>query len=119
MSSVTLELVASVRNPFASKKRKKIIELKAFLNKIKKLLQKVEENTGWRQKRCFNLIPSETTPSLLVKICEISDPSGRYAEHRTMKGKEIYFYQGVNFIEEIEHGSTAYWNPGKLHSQDS
>ena len=27
MSSVTLELVASVRNPFASKKRKKVIEL--------------------------------------------------------------------------------------------
>ncbi len=76
--------------------------MESFLNKIKKLLQKVEENTGWRQKRCFNLIPSETTPSLLVKICEISDPSGRYAEHRTMKGKEIYFYQGVDFIEEIE-----------------
>jgi len=28
MSSITLELVASVRNPFTSKKRKKIIELK-------------------------------------------------------------------------------------------
>lgn len=27
MSSITLELVASVRNPFTSKKRKKIIEL--------------------------------------------------------------------------------------------
>ncbi|TES90369.1 MAG: hypothetical protein E3J87_10125 [Candidatus Cloacimonadota bacterium] len=76
--------------------------MESFLNKIKKLLQKVEENTDWRQRRCFNLIPSETTPSLLVKICEISDPSGRYAEHRTMKGKEIYFYQGVDFIEEIE-----------------
>ena len=29
MSSITLELVASVRNPFTSKKRKKIIELNA------------------------------------------------------------------------------------------
>jgi hypothetical protein len=28
MSFITLELVASVRNPFASKKRKKVIELK-------------------------------------------------------------------------------------------
>ncbi len=73
-----------------------------FLERIKSLMQQVEENTDWRQKRCFNLIPSETTPSLLVKMCEISDPSGRYAEHRTMKGEEVYFYQGVDFIEEIE-----------------
>ncbi|MFH1144432.1 MAG: hypothetical protein V1774_07820, partial [Candidatus Eisenbacteria bacterium] len=56
----------------------------------------------WRQRRCFNLIPSENTPSLLVKMMEISDPSGRYAEHRTMKGKEIYFYQGIDFIREVE-----------------
>ncbi len=73
-----------------------------FLKRIKDLMQKVEENTTWRQKKCFNLIPSETTPSLLVKVCEISDPSGRYAEHRTMKGKEVYFYQGIDFIKEIE-----------------
>ena len=73
-----------------------------FLKRIKGLMQKVEENSNWRQKKCFNLIPSETTPSLLVKVCEISDPSGRYAEHRTMKGKEVYFYQGIDFIKEIE-----------------
>jgi len=73
-----------------------------FLKRIKSLMQKVEENSNWRQKKCFNLIPSETTPSLLVKVCEISDPSGRYAEHRTMKGKEVYFYQGIDFIKEIE-----------------
>jgi glycine/serine hydroxymethyltransferase len=35
-------------------------------------------------------------------MCEISDPAGRYAEHRTMKGKEIYFYQGTDFIREVE-----------------
>ena len=38
----------------------------------------------------------------MVKLCEISDPSGRYAEHRTMKGEEIYFYQGTDFIREVE-----------------
>ena len=37
-----------------------------------------------------------------MKLCEISDPSGRYAEHRTMKGKEIYFYQGIDFIRGVE-----------------
>lgn len=64
--------------------------------------EKIEKNNIWRQKECFNLIPSENTPSLLVKLAEISDPSGRYAEHRTMKGQEIYFYQGTDFIREVE-----------------
>ncbi len=74
----------------------------SFYEKIHSLAQRVEENNYWRQKESFNLIPSETTPSLLVKMCEISDPSGRYAEHRTMKGEEIYFYQGTDFIRGVE-----------------
>jgi len=71
-------------------------------NKIQALVEKIEKNNTWRQKACINLIPSETTPSSLVKLCEISDPSGRYAEHRTMKGQEVYFYQGIDFIYEVE-----------------
>ncbi|MBN2621628.1 hypothetical protein JXB22_11155 [candidate division WOR-3 bacterium] len=71
-------------------------------DKIRTLVGKIEKNNIWRQKECINLIPSETTPSPLVKLCEISDPSGRYAEHRTMKGEEVYFYQGIDFIYEVE-----------------
>lgn len=70
--------------------------------KIHALCRNVEQNNLWRQKESFNLIPSECTPSLLVKMCEISDPSGRYAEHRTMKGEEVYFYQGIDFIRDVE-----------------
>lgn len=70
--------------------------------KIKNLVERTERNNIWRQRECVNLIPSETTPSLLVKLCEISDPAGRYAEHRTMKGKEVYFYQGTDFIRDVE-----------------
>ena len=73
-----------------------------FHKNVHSLSQKIIENNFWRQRESFNLIPSETTPSLLVKMCEISDPSGRYAEHRTMKGEEIYFYQGTDFIREVE-----------------
>ncbi|MCU0289017.1 MAG: hypothetical protein MUF15_21815 [Acidobacteria bacterium] len=90
------------------------------MNELEKKLQelgsKVVDNNLWRQRRCFNLIPSENTPSLLVKLCEISDPSGRYAEHKTalkkerealegtgvLKGDQIYYYQGVEFIYEVE-----------------
>jgi len=73
-----------------------------FNEKIEDLVQKIEQNNQWRQRECINLIPSETTPSPLVKLCEISDPSGRYAEHRTMRGKEVYFYQGIDFIRQVE-----------------
>jgi len=70
--------------------------------KILDLSRRVEGNNIWRQQECVNLIPSESTPSLLVKMFEISDPSGRYAEHRTMKGEEVYFYQGTDFIRDVE-----------------
>lgn len=73
-----------------------------LLKKVEDLVKRTERDNRWRQHECFNLIPSETTPSLLVKMCEISDPAGRYAEHRTMKGKEIYFYQGIDFIRDVE-----------------
>jgi len=76
--------------------------MSSFYEKIQNLSQKIIENNNWRQRESFNLIPSETTPSPLVKMCEISDPSGRYAEHRTMKGEEIYFYQGIDFIRDVE-----------------
>ena len=77
----------------------------SFPEKIGALIERIERNNAWRQTESFNLIPSETTPSLLVKMCEISDPSGRYAEHRTMKGEEIYFYQGTDFIRDVELGA--------------
>ncbi len=70
---------------------------------MRELFDRIEANNLWRQRQCVNLIPSENTPSPLVKICELCDPAGRYAEHRTMKGKEIYFYQGIGFIQDIEH----------------
>lgn len=79
----------------------------SFLAKTQALCEKIESNNHWRQQESFNLIPSETTPSPLVKMCEISDPSGRYAEHRTMKGKEVYFYQGTDFIREVEEEAQA------------
>ncbi|HMA53519.1 MAG TPA: hypothetical protein VKT17_03615 [Acidobacteriota bacterium] len=74
----------------------------SFAQKAKDLAARTERNSAWRQRDCFNLIPSEATPSLLVKMCEIADPSGRYAEHRTMKGDEVYFYQGTDFVRDVE-----------------
>lgn len=76
--------------------------MSSFQEKVTGLVDRIEANNIWRQKNAFNLIPSESTPSLLVKMCEISDPSGRYAEHRTMKGDEVYFYQGIDFIRDVE-----------------
>ena len=69
---------------------------------MKELFERIEKNNLWRQRRCVNLIPSENTPSPLVKICEICDPAGRYAEHKRMKGRDVYFYHGTDFIKRIE-----------------
>ncbi len=79
----------------------------SFYEQVKNLSDRLEENNRWRQHHSFNLIPSESTPSLLVKMCEISDPSGRYAEHKTMKGQEVYFYQGIDFIRDVEEDAMA------------
>jgi aminomethyltransferase len=69
------------------------------------LMLKAVQNSDWRQKESFNLIPSEQTPSLLVKFFSMMDPSGRYAEHRKFEAfedKEIFYYQGTGFIKEVE-----------------
>jgi aminomethyltransferase len=70
-----------------------------------RLIRRVAENTYWRQRETFNLIPSESTPSLLVRLLTISDPSGRYAEHRLMKAfreSDVFYYQGTKLIGEVE-----------------
>ena len=58
--------------------------MSGFEDRIGSLFDRIEGNNTWRQRRCINLIPSENTPSPIVKICELCDPAGRYAEHRSM-----------------------------------
>jgi aminomethyltransferase len=70
-----------------------------------KLVERVIENNHWRQRETINLIPSEATPSLLVSLLTIMDPSHRYAEHRTLKAfgdREVFYYQGTTMIEGVE-----------------
>jgi aminomethyltransferase len=71
----------------------------------RRLLERSLENHLWRQRECINLIPSEMTASPMVRMLSITDPSFRYAEHRKSKAfydMEIYYYQGTDFIEEVE-----------------
>ena len=35
----------------------------SFTDKVQLLTEKIVGNSAWRQKDCFNLIPSESTPS--------------------------------------------------------
>ncbi len=74
-------------------------------SKALRLAEKAIGNTLWRQQECINLIPSEMTPSPLVRLLSVMDPAFRYAEHRKMKAfyeAEVYYYQGTAFIEEVE-----------------
>ncbi|HLC50328.1 MAG TPA: hypothetical protein VJI97_02770 [Candidatus Nanoarchaeia archaeon] len=69
------------------------------------LVGKSIENHDHRQTETFNLIPSENTPSTIVRLASALDPSGRYGEHKRIKafGKgDTYYYQGIDFIREVE-----------------
>ncbi len=85
--------------------KKKPIVAGSLKDLTENLVNRVAENTHWRQRETFNLIPSETTPSLLVRLLTISDPSCRYAEHRLMKAfreSDVFYYQGTKLIGEVE-----------------
>jgi aminomethyltransferase len=85
--------------------KKKKVSLGSFKDLTESLVSRVTENTRWRQRETFNLIPSEATPSLLVRLLTISDPSSRYAEHRLMKAfreSDVFYYQGTKLIGEVE-----------------
>lgn len=74
------------------------------------LLKQTLENTRWRQRECFNLIPSEMTASPLVRLASVMDPAFRYAEHRKVKAladADVFYYQGTGFIEEVERRLVA------------
>ena len=89
----------------SGKRRRKEDPRKSLKESAALLIEQAARNTTWRQKETINLIPSETTPSLPVRLLTIMDPSGRYAEHRDMKafgGKEVFYYQGTKLIEEVE-----------------
>ena len=69
------------------------------------LLKKSLENHEWRQQNCINLIPSEMTQSSLVRLLQITDPCGRYAEHKELIAafeQQVFYYQGTEFIEWVE-----------------
>jgi aminomethyltransferase len=87
------------------KKIKKPKTAKGLKELTEKLVHQAARNTGWRQGETINLIPSEQTPSLLVRLLTIADPACRYAEHRAVKAlgeRDVFYYQGTKLIEEAE-----------------
>jgi aminomethyltransferase len=90
---------------FLPEKEVKKHEKQSLKSLTEELTSQAVRNTYWRQKEAFNLIPSEQTPSLLVRLFCMMDPSGRYAEHRKFKAfedREIFYYQGTKLIEKVE-----------------
>ncbi len=72
---------------------------------VQHLLSKAIQNSRWRQHECINLIPSEQTPSSMVRMLSVMDPANRYAEHRPLKAfneADVFYYQGTEFISDIE-----------------
>jgi len=80
-------------------------EEKGIPKLMEELVQEAVRNHVWRQRKTINLIPSEQTPSRLVRLLTNMDPSGRYAEHKYIEAlgeSEIPYYQGTEFIIETE-----------------
>ena len=73
--------------------------------KALRLLGKAIANHEWRQRECIDLIPSEMTASPATRLLSITDPSGRYAEHKKAEAfydADVFYYQGTSFIHEVE-----------------
>jgi aminomethyltransferase len=73
--------------------------------KVRRLLVRAEQNTRWRRLESVNLIPSEMTPSPMVRLLQVMDPAFRYAEHRALPAfhdAEVFYYQGTDFIADVE-----------------
>ncbi len=76
------------------------------------LAGKATNNHLFRQSRAINLIPSEQTPSLFVRLLSGLDPAGRYAEHKRIKAfganaSDVFYYQGTDFISWVEDALKA------------
>jgi aminomethyltransferase len=74
------------------------------------LLGQAIANHEWRQERVLNLIPSEMTPSPMVRLLSITDPAFRYAEHRQVEAfydLDVFYYQGTAFIDQVERLAEA------------
>jgi aminomethyltransferase len=77
-----------------------------MVQNAKMLIGKAVENHVWRQRQCVNLIPSEQTVSPMVRMLSVTDPAGRYAEHKQVKAfkeADVFYYQGTDFIAEVEY----------------
>lgn len=88
------------------KDREAVCAADEMAQNAKTLIGKAIDNHTWRQQQCVNLIPSEQTASRLAHMLSITDPAGRYAEHKQVKAfKEanVFYYQGTDFIAEVEN----------------
>ena len=86
--------------------RQSICAAEQMTQNVRGLLEKTLANTQWRQQECINLIPSEQTPSPMVRMLSIMDPVARYAEHKQVKAfreADVFYYQGTEFIAEVEY----------------
>lgn len=86
--------------------REAVCAAEKMVQNVKTLIGRAIDNHAWRQQQCVNLIPSEQTASPMVRMLSITDPAGRYAEHKQVKAfKEanVFYYQGTDFISEVEY----------------
>jgi len=71
------------------------------------LRESAAHNHRWRRQQCINLIPSETCTSAFVDALAVSDPAGRYNEHKPMRAlgvnaAHVRYYKGTDYAMQSE-----------------
>ncbi len=95
-----------IRDEQLREAKKTICAAEQMAGNVRALVEKAAANTRWRQEQCINLIPSEQTASTMARLLSITDPAGRYAEHKQVKAfkeADVFYYQGTDFICEVEY----------------
>jgi len=80
--------------------------------RARRLRESAAANHRWRREQCINLIPSEQCTSAWVDALCVSDPAGRYNEHKPMRAlgvnaPDVRYYKGTSWIMEREEELVA------------
>jgi aminomethyltransferase len=93
------------RTIFPKAEQGRTVQARGPARPMEELVEEAVQNHLWRQRETINLIPSEQTPSGLVRLLTSMDPAGRYAEHKFLEAlgtSEVPYYQGTEFIISVE-----------------
>jgi hypothetical protein len=75
--------------------------------RVADVVRRTTENNRWLAAALLQPDPVRNHAEPARQAVRDRRSAGRYAEHRTLKGQEVYYYQGTDFIQEVEEEARA------------